>query len=160
MKKLIILITIILCSLSYAQMNGKWIVDNEARIYTDSLQFEVSDSLAQKDSVWILNFNFNPSSVRIYVKGNANSSVDSIGVQFGFDVYNESGTLIETNYGSYTALKDSGWNTVSTIINNSVGKDYSVYQFPAYGKLKLSLLNYRAALLTRKVQITVQAFKQ
>lgn len=157
MKKLIILIFVI-CSLSYAQMDGKWLVDGESRTYTDSLQYN-TDGLAGKDSVWIINFNFNPSAIKIYVKGNANSTVDTITAQLGYDVFNESDALIETNYGSITALKDSGWNTVNSMINNTVGKDFSVYNFPAFGKLKLSLANYRAAVPTRKVQITVQAWK-
>lgn len=157
MKRLI-LIMAILTPLSFAQMNGKWVIDGSFRTYTDSLQYQ-TDVVASKDSVWILSFNWNPDAVRIYIKGNSNNPVDSIGVQFGYDVYNESGTVVATQYGSWTALKDSAWNTVSTIVNNTVGKDYAVYQFPSYGKLKFTLRNHRGTLTTRKAQITVQAWK-
>lgn len=154
-----IILTILLTTLSLAQMNGKWIIDGQFRTYTDSLQYQ-TDAVEGKDSVWIISFNFNPDAIKIYVKGNNNSPVDSIGVQFGYDVYNESGTVIETFYGSWTALKDSAWNTVNTIVNNTVGKDYSLFNFPTFSKVKLTLRNHRGTLATRKSQVTVQAWKE
>jgi hypothetical protein len=156
--KTIILVLFLTC-LSFAQMNGKWVFENEYRTYTDSLQFQ-TDAVASKDSVWILNLNFNPDAVKFYIKGNANSTVDTVIAQLGYDVYNESGAVVQTNYGSITALKDSGWNTVNYMINNTVGKDFSLFNFSTFNKIKLTLKNYRAAVPTRKIQVTVQAWKR
>lgn len=157
MKQLLALI--ILFSIGvYAQTQGV-IVTSKASIYADSLQFEVSDTLAQKDSVWIIRPNFNANYVRLFIKGNANSSVDSLGVQLGTLRYNVNGVPIDTTWGSYVAFKDSAWNTVNTLVNNTVGKDFSLYVMPAIQLIKISLLNYRAALLTRKVDVIVQTIK-
>jgi hypothetical protein len=159
MKKVIILF-VLLTSFLFPQSGGKWIIDYQVRTYTDSLQFE-NDGIAGKDSVWLLTFNFNPKTVKVFIKGNANAGGDSIGLQYGYDVYNELATTItETNWGSQTSVKDSAWNTVNVMINNTTGKDYTLYNLPAFNKLKFSLLNYRAAVPTRKVQVTIQAWQE
>lgn len=159
MKRLILIIAIILTSLSFAQMNGKWVIDGQFRTWTDSLQYTANDSDAVKDSVWVINFGFNPDAVRIYVKGNANNTVDSINVRLSAKVYNESGTLVETLWSNPVSLKDSAWNTVNLIVNKSTGKDYSIYQFSTFDSIKISLLNATSTIRERKVQITVQAWK-
>lgn len=159
MKKIILLI-VLLTTLAYSQSGGKWIIDYKCRTYTDSLQFK-TDVDTTKDSVWNLTMTFNPKTVKIFIKGNSNSTADSISVQFGYDVYNELGTsIVETNWGCQTSVKDSAWNTVNVLVNNTTGKDYTLFNLPAFNKLKFSLLNYRAAVPTRKVQLTVQAWEE
>lgn len=160
MKKILISV-LLLAGITFGQSSGKWIIDHQFRTYTDSLQWSTSTADALiKDSVWILSFNWNPDYIKFMLKGNANSTVDSVGVKLGYEIYNETAdTLQETIYGCQTSLKDSAWATVNVMINNSTGKDYTLYNLPAFPKLKLSLLNYREGVITRKVQITVQAWK-
>lgn len=153
--RLTAILILLISFISIAQTTGV-IITNKASVYSDSLQFEVSDTLNQKDSVMIIKTNFRFEYARIFLAGNANSSVDSLGVQLGGITYDVNGTPIDTMWGSYVAFKDSAWNTVNTLVNNTVGKDFSLYTMPVFQLMKISILNYRAALLTRKVDIIVE----
>jgi hypothetical protein len=151
------LIALIFTGFTMAQSNGQAIGD--ATIWTDSLGYSGSDTLVVADSSFILKVDFNNEWYKVFVKGNANSSVDSIYVQAGAVRYNNYGTPLDTVWGSYTTLKDSAWNSVNVIVNNTVGKDYMIYT-PVAELLKFQLLNYRAALTTRNVVLTIQALRK
>ena len=164
MKKIILLIVLILSGIAFGQSGGKWIVADQVRTWTDSLQFTANDSDAVKDSVMILNMNFSPSAIKILVKGDTNGTVggeiDSIGIQVAYPVYNEAGTTVtETNYGSYIGVKDSAWNTINVITGATTNKDYTIFNLPPYTKMKFSLLNASSTIRERTVQITVEAWK-
>ena len=154
---LAILFLFILVGVSNAQLKG--VVQGDATIWTDSLGYSGSAPVNTADSVWIFKPNFNDEWYRIFVKGNANSSVDSIYVKVGTIRYNNYNRAIDTLWGSYATLKDSGWNTVNVIVNNTVGKDFTLFS-PVTQLLQFGLLNYRAALTTRNVEITVQGLKR
>lgn len=160
MKKILstILILLALVSISFAQSNGL-IMTSKVITWTDSLGYSGSDTLAVADSVWILPINFRTDYFRIYLDANANSAVDSIGIELGAKVYTSAGVCTDTTWGSYIGVKDSAWNTLNVLVNNTTGKDYSLFFMPPVDLMKLSLLNYRAALTTRNVRVTIQGTK-
>lgn len=150
MKKLLLFL-LLLAGVTFAQTNGKAI--GNASVWTDSLGYGV---VATSDSVWILKTDFANTWYRLFIKGNANSPVDSIYAQVGSIRYRESGQAVDTVWGSWSTVKDSVWESANTMVNNSVGKDFTLY-VPAVQLLKLSLLNHRATLVTRNVVITINA---
>ena len=96
MKKLF-MILILLSGLSFAQTGG--VAIGNSSVWTDSLGY---GGAATSDSVWVLDVGFANESYRIFVEGNANSSVDSIGIQIGTRRYNEHKVIQDTLWGSYT----------------------------------------------------------
>ena len=156
MKQLlaILILSISLIGIGNAQTGGKSIGD--ASIWTDSLGF---GSVATSDSVWILDTGFSNDWYRIFIEGNANSAVDSIIVQAGTVRYSQAKAPIDTLWGSYATLKDSAWESVNVIVNSAVDSDYTLFN-PAAQLLKFSLMNYREALITRNVTITVNATRK
>ena len=153
MRKLILLFLIILSGIAFSQTKGK--VVGEGAIWTDSLGY---GTVVTSDSVWILNINFNYDHYRFFIKGNTSSPVDSIGLMPGSIRYDEMKNPVDTIWGSQVALEDSAGNTIYTIVNNTVGKDFTLVR-SATQLLKLSLLNHRGGLITRNVTITVDAKK-
>lgn len=157
MKKTILAIVILTSLIGFAQSNGI-IMTSKVTVWTDSLQYQ-TDAVASKDSVWIIPINFRADAFRIYLDGNANNPVDSVSLELGAIVYSNAGVKIDTTWGSAIAVKDSGWNTLQTMVNKSTSKDYSTYFMPPVELMKLSLLNYRASNKTRKVRVTVHGTK-
>ena len=153
----ILILSISLIGIGNAQSNGLPIGD--ATIWTDSLGYSGSDTLVVADSVFIIKPDFNNEWYRVFVKGDANSSVDSIYIQAGAIRYSNVGTAIDTVWGSYSTLKDSAWGSINVIVNNSVGKDFTIFN-PVTQLLKFGLLNYREALPTRNVTLTIQALRR
>jgi len=153
MKKLLLFIALFAVSIS-AQTAGKLVSDGT--VWTDSLGYGV---VATSDSVLILDVNFVYDWFRIFMKGNANSPVDSVYMQAGVVRYNESRTGVDTVWGSWSTVKDSVWGSINTMINNSVGKDFTLFN-PATQLLKFSLLNHRATLVTRNVTLTIQGIRR
>ena len=149
-----LIFSISLIGIGSAQINGKAI--GSASTWTDSLGYGV---VAASDSVLILDTSFSNEWYRIFVKGNSNSPVDSIGIKAGAVRYTNSGVAVDTVWGSYSTLKDSSWSNANTIVNNTVGKDYTLFN-PAIQLLKFSLLNHRGGLITRNVVITIQAVRK
>ena len=160
MKKIlsIVLILLAVCSFSFGQSNGL-VMTSKVITWTDSLGYSGSDTLTVADSVWIIPVNYRADYFRIYLDANSNSAVDSIGVELGARVYTSAGVCTDTTWGSYTAIKDSGLNTLNVMVNNEGGKDYTLWNLPPVDLMKLSLLNYRVAVLTRNVRVTVQGTK-
>lgn len=128
-------------------------------ILSDSLGYSGSDA---GDSTWILKLDFNYDWLRVFIEGNADSPVDSIGIRFGtirYSPYGSGSQPADTLWGSYFAtIKDSAYNNCTRIINNTLGKDYFLLA-PAVQLVKFEIMNYRAASLTREVKLTVQAIK-
>ena len=153
MKKLIIILVLLIAGFALAQTKGKQVGDGT--VWTDSLGYGV---VATSDSVWILNTNFAHGWYRIFVEGNANSTVDTVKVQVGSVRYDEARDAQDPVWGSYCALKDSAWGDVNIIINNTVGKDYLMF-VPMAQLLRFSLLNYRAAVTDRNCVLTINAKK-
>ena len=155
MKSLIVALILFISGITFAQSDGK-LVGNGA-VWTDSLGWNVTDTTGLlSDSVWVINMDFTHEWYKIFVEGNANSSVDTIGVTTGSIRYNQYGSPVDTVWGSAKTLKDSVWGSINLMINNATGKDYLIFD-PAIQLLKFSLLNYREALLTRNVVITINA---
>lgn len=157
MKQIFFLILVALSANIFAQSAGI-IYTSKVKTWTDSLQYQ-TDAVAGKDSVWIVRIDGGFDSFRFYLDANANSPVDSVGIELGGRVYNDAGTCTDTTWGSYIAVKDSAWNTLQTLVNKTTGKDYSGYFMPPVDLVKLTLLNYRAAVPTRKVRVTIQGTK-
>ncbi len=159
MKKLIITLVFLLIGITQAQTGGVAIGD--ASVWTDSVGYGTgaAGTPTASDSVWILKTDFSYEWYRIFVKGNANSTVDSVKIQAGTIRYYNSGNAKDTIWGSWATLKDSVWGSVNTIVNNTVGKDYTLFN-PAAQLLKFSLLNYRLAKPLRNVVITINAVKK
>ncbi len=155
MKKILstILILLAFVSINFAQSNGL-IMTSKAITWTDSVYYG-----GPGDSVWVVPVNFRADNFRIYFDANSNSPVDSIGIELGAIVYNSTGTKIDTTWGSYVAVKDSAWNTLNVAVNNTVGKDYSLFFMPPVELIRISLLNYRLAVPTREIRVTLQGTK-
>lgn len=154
MKKIILLFVMTLAGIAFSQSTG--VVEGNGVIWTDSLGY--TKYAETKDSVWILKTNFLYNDYRIFIKGNANTTVDSLRCYSGTIRYRENKTPVDTIWGSQIALKDSAGNTVYTIINNTVGKDYTMTR-PATQLFKIALLNYRAAKPLRNTVLTINAGK-
>ena len=67
--------------------------------------------------------------------------------------------MIDTIWGSYTGVKIAAGTIATTIVNSTADADY-VLDSPVVQLLRFSLLNYRAALTTRNVTITVNATRK
>lgn len=152
--KTLFMILILLSGLSFAQTGG--IAIGNSSIWTDSLGYGV---VATSDSVWILDVGFSNEWYRIFIKGNANDAVDSVILQAGSVRYNEQKVAQDTVWGSYSTVKDSVWESITVMVNNSTGKDFTLFN-PAVQLLKFSLLNHRASLATRNVVITINATRK
>ena len=153
MKKLILAI-LLFTGISFAQTGGVSISGNS--IWTDSLGY---GTVATSDSVWILKNDFSYEWYRIFVEGNANSPVDSIGIQAGTIRYGEkTKAAVDTVWGSYTGLKIAAGTIAIRMVNTATGVDFML-EDPSVQLLKLSLLNHRGGLVTRNVTITINARK-
>ena len=158
MKKVflfILLSGIFLSGMIFAQENARSInVETGGYVFTDSLGYT---NLAEtSDSVLIINMNFAKGWIAIFLAGNANSTLDSVHVRAGSFIYDTDGDVVDTTFGSWAALKDSAWTDTNIMINNTIGKDYLMFR-PVTQLLQFILMNYRKAVPTRNVQITVQA---
>jgi len=140
------------------QTTGKFV--GSSMVITDSLRYVTTGTA---DSVMIVDLGFNFNWVRIFVQGNANDPVDSIGVKFGTIRYRpETGgsrmfVPVDTVWGGYVPLKDLTWETTNTIVNSSAGKDYFILA-PKPQLIWIGLLNFRVA--PRTSTITIQATKE
>lgn len=155
MKKIIMMLVLLLSlSTVFAQSNGVFL-NADTQTWSDSIYYGTPG-----DSVWIIKTNdFSKGSFRILLEGNANDPVDSLGIELGAYIRNSSGTVISAVYGSQISVKDSAWNTLQTLVNSSTGKDYSLYVLPPVELIKITLLNHRGTLATRKVSVIVQGAK-
>ena len=149
MKKIIFAV-LLLAGISFGQTTG--ISEGDGNIWTDSLYYGVPG-----DSVWILQTNFAHNEYRFFLKGNANSPVDSIGLQLGSVRYNNGGIPIDTVWGSYTGLTVAAGTVAVRMVNTSGGVDFLLKSSAQL--LKISLLNHRATLATRKITLTMNARK-
>ena len=149
MKKLFFLL--LTPFLLYSQ---SWIPQGSGYTFTMTLAY--ATSVAASDSVELADLDLQYGDmVEIWVKGNSNVA-DSIGIRSGAKSILVAGaTPSETIYGSFIALKDSVGNIQSTIVNNTVGKHYWVYE-PLKDVLRFQLLNYRAAYPTRSVTLVIK----
>lgn len=155
MKKVFLVILFLVLGLQSFGQTGGVLLNQTTKSWSDSLRYGTPG-----DSVWILNCSdFSSGSFRILLKGNTNNPVDSIGIELGAYIRNASGTVIEAVYGSQIAVKDSAWNTLQTLVNKSTSKDYTLYVLPPVELMRISLLNHRGTLATRKVKVIVQSAK-
>lgn len=158
MKKGFLIILLLISTIGVMAQSGGLVMTSKVLVWTDSLQYQ-NDAVAGKDSVWVIPVNFRCDMFRIYLDGNANNPVDSISLELGAIVYNDDGDKIDTTWGSAISVKDSAWNTLQIMVNKSTSKDYSTYFMPPVELMRLSLLNYRASAVTRKVRVTVHGTK-
>lgn len=156
MKKLIITIAILLLSIvSFAQTPHD--IGKFGTQWNDSLY---CGGTVAGDSVYTIDLNLEYEWVKIFIKGNANSSVDSLIIKEGAPTRSNltgqpTGTTI---WGSYVALKDSGLNTVNVMVNNTVGKSFTLWN-PALTTYELSFLNHWSSNKTRKMSFVIIAKK-
>ena len=153
MKK-VLLFLILLTGIGLAQTNGKLVGDGV--VWTDSLGYTNLDETS--DSILTIDMNFSKGWINVFVKGNANSPVDSFYVQAGSVRYSQNGVPKDTVWGSWVAIKDSSWTDINTMINNTVGKDFLFFR-PVTQLLQFTLLNARANLVTRNCVLTIQGKK-
>jgi len=154
MKKLIFLI-ILLAGVTFAQRERVAEVSNGV-IWNDTLSYTTASE--PSDSVWIVDTRFSQAWYRVFFEGNANAQADSVYYQHGTIRYDQAEAKVDTIWGSWGAVKDSAWGDINTMINNTVGKDFLLFS-PIHQLLRFSLLNYRAAIPTRTLEITLQAIK-
>lgn len=153
MGKLVLIMILFISGLSYNQTLTN--VGNGGRIITDSLYYGTPG-----DSVTIYNFETDYTSLRIIIKGNANATADTIAIREGTIRYDNNNNPIDTIWGSLVALKDSAFNTTNFVINNTLGKSFSLYTLPVGTLYKFYLTNYRATVPTRKVHYAIIGRKE
>lgn len=124
--------------------------------YTFTMTLAYATSVAGSDSVETADLDLQYGDmVEIWIKGNSNVS-DSIGIRSGAKSILVAGaTPSETIYGSFVALKDSNGSIQNTIVNNTVGKHYWLFE-PLADVLRFQILNYRAAYPTRSVTLVIK----
>ena len=159
MKKLlaILILSISLIGIGNAQTTGKLV--SNGTVWSDSLGYSGSPPAGTADSVFVLDVNFVYESYRIFLEGNANSSVDSVAVQVGSVGYNESLAAVDTVWGSYTGVKIAAGTYNVRMVNTATGADFILADAPIQ-LLKFSLINYRAALLTRNVRLVINGLRK
>lgn len=156
MKKLIITIAILLLSIvSFAQTPHD--IGKFGTQWNDSLY---CGGTVAGDSVYTIDLNLEYEWVKIFVKGNANNTVDSLALREGAPTRSNltgqpTGTTI---WGSLVALKDSALNTINVMVNDATGKSFTIWN-PAIGTYKLYFTNYWATNKTRKMSFVIIAKK-
>ena len=160
MRKLILALLILMAGVSLAQVSGEPFYRGKTigggTAWSDTLSY--TNAATPSDSVIVFNVNFSHSWYRIFVEGNANSSVDSFYVQHGSVRYDIGGNAVDTVWGSWSTAKDSVWGDINTMVNNTVGKDFLLFS-PVAQLLRFTLLNFRADLVTRSLRLTIIAIK-
>ena len=159
MKKILLTLCALVCwsGIGLSQSNARTInVETGGYVFTDSLGYTTLSETS--DSVLIINMNFAKGAMHLFVKGNANSPVDSFAIRAGSIIYDTDGDSSDVTWGSWVTLQDSAIGTHNTVINNTVGKDY-VIKRDVTQLLMFTLLNVRANLATRNCSITIQAMK-
>ena len=146
MKKLTITIALLLFSIiAYGQTPHH--IGKTATQWNDSLYYG-----GPGDSVYTIDLNFEYEWVKIFLKGNANNSVDSV------TVYN--GSVLYSNLtGNPSGSADNFGPVFATMVNASTGKETTLTQ-PPMQLLKLALVNWRGGLTTRAVTFIIQAKKK
>lgn len=155
MKKLYIMFMLLFVTSIYSQTPIE--IGKLGVVYNDSIY--CLGTVAGGDSVYEFDLNFEAEWMKIFIEGNANNTVDSIVLKEGTYRYsnltrNPSGGANPILWGSYVALKDSGLNTVNVMVNNTVGKSFTVWN-PALQVYKLYFLNYWATLKTRNTTFSI-----
>jgi len=151
MKKVFILITLLLATSAFSQTPielGKF-----GTAYNDSIYFADPSGDVLGDSIYTIDLNMEYEWMEIFIKGNANSPVDTLILQEGMFRYSNltkypSGGSSPIIWGSYCALKDSALAVKNIMINNSVGKSYTLWN-PPMGVYKLYFGNDWAGLNDR-----------
>lgn len=150
-----ILSLLFLLTISITAQN--WIPQGNGFTYSFDLKYGTE---AVSDSVIHLDFDLQYGNMTtIIIEGNANDPVDSLYARYGGKVFLVFGvTASDTAWGSYSGLKDSTGTIVNVIVNQSTGKHFFIYE-PALDVLEIGLLNDRATLADREVNITVKTRK-
>ncbi len=154
MKKLVLFL-ILMVGVSFAQRERIAAIGNGV-VYNDTLSY--TTAAEPSDSMWIIDTKFNNDWYRFFLKGNANSPVDSVYYQHGTINYDQAEVAVDTFWGSWGAVKDSSWTDINTMINNTVGKDFILFS-PIHQLLRFAILNHRGSLPTRTIEVTLQATK-
>lgn len=153
MKKLLAIITalILLTTISFAQTPHD--IGKAAIQFNDSLY---CGGTVTGDSVYTFNLAMRCDWIKIFIVGNSNSPVDTIRIKEGVNTISNltSQYTGSTVWGSYVTLKDSALNTHNIMINNTVGKSYTIWN-PAMGVYKMEFLNAWANLTTRRTSFVI-----
>jgi len=144
-----IVLSVMLISIaSFAQSNGL-LMTSKNYVFADSLYYG-----APGDSVWTIDAKF-ATGFKGILKGNSNSSVDSLKLELGIIRYNTANFPVDTIWTPASGFKIVAGTVATTLINTSTGLEFSVEKAPAFNLLRFSILNYRLALATRKLQMAI-----
>jgi len=155
MKKLLVLFALLFVTNVYAQTPIE--IGDFGVVYNDSIY--CLGTVAGGDSVYEFDVNFEAEWIKIFLEGDANNPVDSVVLKEGVRKYsnltgNESGGADPIIWGSYATLKDSAQNTTNVMINNTVGKSWTLWN-PPMQMYKLYFLNYWGILTTRNATFSI-----
>ena len=161
MKKMMFFLAVLIFNFGVTNAQRTGVEEGAGTIWTDSLGYSTDGggTDGDNDSSWVMDTKFSSDWYKVFFKGNANSPVDSVYARTGSTQYNEAKTMIDSVWGSWTLVKDSVWGNINTMINNTVGKDFLIFS-PVVQLIEFKLLNHRGGLVTRNIEITVQAIKQ
>lgn len=159
MKKLLVLFALLFVTNVYAQTPIE--IGDFGVVYNDSIY--CLGTVAGGDSIYEFDLNFEAEWVKIFIEGDANDPVDSIVMKEGIYKYsnltgNPSGGTNPVLWGSLVALKDSAQANTNVMINNTVGKSYTLWN-PPMGVYKLYFLNDWTVLKTRNATFSVAVKK-
>ena len=99
---------------------------------------------------------FNHDWYKIILEGDANSPIDSLSFDIGTIRFDNTGAVVDTVWGNQVTVKDSTWSSVNTLINNTVGTHYILFD-PLINLLRINLDNHHGTLATRSASYTLQA---
>ena len=141
-----IVLSVMLISIaSFAQSNGLQMTSKNY-VFADSLYYGTPG-----DSIWIINAQF-ATGFKGILKGNSNSTVDSLKIELGIIRYNNANQPSDTIWSPASGFKIAAGTVVTTLINTSTGLEFSVEKAPVINLIRMTLLNYRGTLTTRKLQ--------
>ena len=138
-----------------AQTQGKYV--GRGYSWSDSIYYGAGT--ATVDSVKIYNMGIKYDWYSLILKGNANTTVDSLIITRGAIGYTEQKAAVDTVWGDQFTWKDSSWTAVNTVINNTVGVDYTAFE-PLVHLLKIEYLNHWGTDSDRKTRYILQALRR
>lgn len=158
MKKLLLLIMFGLLFVTNVYSQTPIDIGDNGTVWNDSLY---CGGTTIGDSVYIIDLNMEYEWVKIFLEGDTNSPVDSLALREGTNVYsNLIGQPTNTYiWGSLASLRDSSDTKSTTMVNNTTGKSFTLWD-PPMTVYKLYFLNYWGTATTRNCTFSIVAKKK
>lgn len=139
------IIMIVLMSIAaYAQSGGVNV--GWGAIWSDSLYHGYIDTTGTDswsvdgDSSKILDLRFRYYWVSIIATDTGTTATDTVTINLGSEMFNESGAVVDTIWTTLVPLRDYSWTLVNSMIGNNTTKEYLIMT-PTIQFIKLTMTN-------------------